>query len=524
MAKELADLPLALAQAAAYMAENGTSFTQYTELFRTSRRQLWKDERKPLNYQHTVETTWMISIREVSSDARQLLNLLATLGSGSFSRWQTSTNLLNSRLSKILSDKKRFRKAVGFLNRYSLIQAGAEHFTIHPLVCTVVREYSSEGLKRRRIWTTGVISILLLLSLVLGSTIFQPARTLLEELKRYNEKRDASSLVSSSPDPNVHTVKILYFVAPIGPIDNSHKDVFALTFIIDKFLPNNDGHMDAVIKGRRFDGPNDLPILRNPRKDVAQQDRVTENEMTNEFVLLVDLKNLNLRLSDILSLGNTYADVFHIKPNYVSIHLNNIAGAAKSVPPTAISSPASQVNGTGRSSADMTRVILDISFDLNLVRIEGWDDLNRHYMGFVHGEAAGTVIAADFLKKVTRSLNETFPGKSIRLNVKESTILDLHASSNQPDGFRHQSSVKPASGNSTRMTRVILDVSYGLDLVRLEAWDDSNHHYLGSVQGEAPGNVRADDFLKTVTEKLNEAFPGAPILLKVSGFTILSEQ
>jgi hypothetical protein len=143
LAADLGDLPLALAQAAAYMAANGTSFDQYRDLIRSNHKQLWKDEVSPLEYEHTVATTWTISIRRVSADVRHLLRLFAMLGSGPFSRLKTASDLLNARLKRILSNVPRLRKAIGMLQSYSLIEASDDFYMIHPLVSVVVLDHSA---------------------------------------------------------------------------------------------------------------------------------------------------------------------------------------------------------------------------------------------------------------------------------------------------------------------------------------------------------------------------------------------
>ncbi|MGI9173688.1 MAG: TIR domain-containing protein [Rhodothermales bacterium] len=58
LAETLGDLPLALAQAAAYVQASGLSLGAYLALFETRRRELWDEEEPPLSYPDTVGTTW----------------------------------------------------------------------------------------------------------------------------------------------------------------------------------------------------------------------------------------------------------------------------------------------------------------------------------------------------------------------------------------------------------------------------------------------------------------------------------
>jgi len=58
LAEALGDLPLALAQAGAYVSQTGTTFPAYLDLFQTRRTELWEKERPPLDYPATVANTW----------------------------------------------------------------------------------------------------------------------------------------------------------------------------------------------------------------------------------------------------------------------------------------------------------------------------------------------------------------------------------------------------------------------------------------------------------------------------------
>src|SRR5262249_5210359 len=126
LAEELGDLPLALAQAAAFIAATGTSYSQYIALFRTRRTELWSSESRFLSSNRkTVDTTWLISIQRVSADSSEAIELLwflAAIGSGSLERWRSEPTLLNRNLFRILSDSLRLSSAMGVLRQYSLVE------------------------------------------------------------------------------------------------------------------------------------------------------------------------------------------------------------------------------------------------------------------------------------------------------------------------------------------------------------------------------------------------------------------
>jgi hypothetical protein len=80
LAKELGYLPLALAQARAYMAGTGKSLAGYRRLFEASRPAVLERGRASQDYPTSVAKTWQISVEAAESEcaaARPLLELLA---------------------------------------------------------------------------------------------------------------------------------------------------------------------------------------------------------------------------------------------------------------------------------------------------------------------------------------------------------------------------------------------------------------------------------------------------------------
>lgn len=72
-------MPLALAQAAAYIASTGDTLAEYTELFETRRAELWEEEDAPGDYPRPVGATWSLAMDAVKKEpgAAELLYLLA---------------------------------------------------------------------------------------------------------------------------------------------------------------------------------------------------------------------------------------------------------------------------------------------------------------------------------------------------------------------------------------------------------------------------------------------------------------
>lgn len=76
LAEELGGLPLALAQAACYVAHSALDLAGYLTLYRSRRAELHHQGRAP-DYPDTLATTWQLAFDQLSPRARALLNLLA---------------------------------------------------------------------------------------------------------------------------------------------------------------------------------------------------------------------------------------------------------------------------------------------------------------------------------------------------------------------------------------------------------------------------------------------------------------
>ena len=146
LAEALGDLPLALEQAGAYINWIDISLAEYLELFKNRRKELWNDERSPLDYhKDTVATTWTLAmdrIKEEAPEGSDLLNLCAFLAPDDiprklFSEW-------GDRLPESLADVLALNRAIVSLRRYSLLDADTESLFVHKLVQTVTRDRLTE--------------------------------------------------------------------------------------------------------------------------------------------------------------------------------------------------------------------------------------------------------------------------------------------------------------------------------------------------------------------------------------------
>jgi hypothetical protein len=146
-------LPLAIAQAAAFLQETGTEVQKYIEFYKEKWKELMGSrdwEGAPLqDYpDRSVWTTWAISynaIRETHVAVANLLLLWALLDSkdlwyGLFaaacSTSTTTATSLSEWIGDIASDELEFTKAIGLLRNYSLIEdvQGLGGYATHPVV------------------------------------------------------------------------------------------------------------------------------------------------------------------------------------------------------------------------------------------------------------------------------------------------------------------------------------------------------------------------------------------------------
>lgn len=146
-------LPLALAQAASYMRETGTSVTEYLDFYNTAWDDLMKHEARPESKlreygNRSVQTTWNISFESVkrkNEDAANMLQVWSYLDNMDI--WfELFNNKRNSDLEwwssppewfrRVVRNKLSFKGVAGTLLAYSLIEArqDSDSYGVHPVV------------------------------------------------------------------------------------------------------------------------------------------------------------------------------------------------------------------------------------------------------------------------------------------------------------------------------------------------------------------------------------------------------
>ncbi|MEK6257470.1 MAG: toll/interleukin-1 receptor domain-containing protein [Planctomycetota bacterium] len=143
LAEQLGDLPLALAQAVAYMTETQTSLGKYLELFQKRRSDLWGKEHAPLGRQETVALTFGLNVEKLSDLAAvELLNVCAFLAPDDIPRslFVQGGKHLPAKLAAAVADELAFNEVLRTLRSFSLIEVTDESFSLHRLVQAVCRD------------------------------------------------------------------------------------------------------------------------------------------------------------------------------------------------------------------------------------------------------------------------------------------------------------------------------------------------------------------------------------------------
>ncbi|GAB6041644.1 hypothetical protein JCM17961_23190 [Endothiovibrio diazotrophicus] len=145
LAEALGDLPLALAQAAAYLEESGDDFITYLSLFEERQLQLLEEGRlSPNVYPDSVATTWDISLERLGKEcpeAVEVLYLAAYLAPDDIPKrlFANVHEILPFSMEDVFSDPLRLNNVWRALRRYSLVEAGPDCFSLHRLIQAAIR-------------------------------------------------------------------------------------------------------------------------------------------------------------------------------------------------------------------------------------------------------------------------------------------------------------------------------------------------------------------------------------------------
>ena len=143
LAEKLGDLPLALDQAGALLAETGMPIREYIGLL---------DERflkimalgKSADYPESVTAAWQISVarvREQLPQAQELLRCCAFFGPDPIPRdvFRGGTQVTGTSVSDLMADPILLASAIGELGRFALVSVAGRTITVHRLIQALLR-------------------------------------------------------------------------------------------------------------------------------------------------------------------------------------------------------------------------------------------------------------------------------------------------------------------------------------------------------------------------------------------------
>ena len=144
LAEELGDFPLALEQAGAYIEASGSTFDGYLRLFQERTKELLAAMPPPIDYPHSITTTWELSfqrIRATAPAAAVLLNLCSFLSPEDIpiEMLRVASDRLPNALSEAINDPLALNRILETVRRYSLMEVSGDSLSMHRLVQVVAR-------------------------------------------------------------------------------------------------------------------------------------------------------------------------------------------------------------------------------------------------------------------------------------------------------------------------------------------------------------------------------------------------
>jgi tetratricopeptide (TPR) repeat protein len=148
LAEKLGDLPLALDQAGAMLAETGMPVDEYIELLDEQIVKIMAEGRSA-EYPMSVTAAWSISVAKVRQQlpqAQELLRCCAFFGPDPIPRdvFRRGTQATGTRVSDLMADPILLARAIRELGRYALVTIGGRALTVHRLVQALLRDELSE--------------------------------------------------------------------------------------------------------------------------------------------------------------------------------------------------------------------------------------------------------------------------------------------------------------------------------------------------------------------------------------------
>lgn len=153
LAESLGDLPLALAQACAYIEAKGLQISEYNSLYLKYQTTLL-DKSKTRDYPLSLVKTLEISYQEIASQSKvasDLLSLICFFAPNNIhlSLLKGDPEVIQEPLRSVLDDELLLDDTLETLLNYSLIERNGAYISIHRLVQLVLRNRLEEALKKQ---------------------------------------------------------------------------------------------------------------------------------------------------------------------------------------------------------------------------------------------------------------------------------------------------------------------------------------------------------------------------------------
>lgn len=159
LARILDGLPLALEQAAAYIAHHQMTFSEYLEIWEKERESVldWHDGDQ-MDYPASVAATWQTTFRQLSPTAATILRLTAYLAPDPIplDMFEKGAGIVEEGVSLLHEESgqearfKPVREGIAELAAYSMVTREDRTFTVHRMVQEVIRTRIPE--ERRKEW------------------------------------------------------------------------------------------------------------------------------------------------------------------------------------------------------------------------------------------------------------------------------------------------------------------------------------------------------------------------------------
>jgi len=149
LATMLGFLPLALVQACSYISLTQVPLKQYLALFKKSHKELWTSQRKLMEENPNVATTWNITMKKVKGEypkSVRLMEMCSMVSANNIPHY-----FLRQCFGEINGSNLEFLHARGVLAKYSMINVDKNFCHIHRLVQIVTHDQFEEREKKSTI-------------------------------------------------------------------------------------------------------------------------------------------------------------------------------------------------------------------------------------------------------------------------------------------------------------------------------------------------------------------------------------